>query len=76
MKIGEEGIVELAGFSLAGSRHKSLRQSVNRAERQGYYTELLPPPQSEEILKEVSDQWLRRQQGEEKMKKEYQVVSC
>lgn len=69
MKIGEEAVVELAGFSLAGGSRKSLRQSAGRAERRGYTTELLPPPQSEETisrLKEVSDHWLKHQQGGEK----------
>jgi len=69
LKIGEEAVVELAGFSLAGSRRKSLRQSVGRMTRLGYTTELLEPPLGDDTLarlKEVSDQWLRLQTGGEK----------
>ncbi|SMB97652.1 phosphatidylglycerol lysyltransferase [Thermanaeromonas toyohensis ToBE] len=69
LKIGEEAVVDLHHFTLSGNRQKSLRQAVNRMVRKGYTTELILPPLSDEILrqlKEVSDQWLRRQKGGEK----------
>lgn len=69
LKIGEEAVVDLCDFTLAGSNRKSLRQTVNRMVRKGYTTELLHPPLNDEILrqlKEVSDQWLRLQKGGEK----------
>ncbi|WP_169719317.1 phosphatidylglycerol lysyltransferase domain-containing protein [Desulfovirgula thermocuniculi] len=69
LKIGEEAVVDLHNFTLSGNKQKSLRQAVNRMVRKGYTTELIHPPLSDEILKqlrEVSDQWLRNQVGGEK----------
>ncbi len=69
LKIGEEAVVDLHTFTLAGSSRKNLRQTVNRMVRRGYSTELLLPPLREETLrelKEVSDHWLRLQKGGEK----------
>ena len=69
LKIGEEAVVDLPTFTLAGKSHKSLRQTVSRIERKSYTTELYFPPLNNEILKslkEVSDEWLRSQKGGEK----------
>src|SRR5207253_528215 len=37
--LGDEGVVDLAGFSLDGGRKKGLRQAVNRVARHGYSVE-------------------------------------
>lgn len=69
LKIGEEAVVDLHQFTLAGSERKSLRQTVNRMLRKGFSTHLLMPPLGEETLrelKEVSDHWLKMQKGGEK----------
>ncbi|MGQ9825743.1 MAG: phosphatidylglycerol lysyltransferase domain-containing protein [Desulfotomaculales bacterium] len=62
-------MVDVRGFSLSGSARKSLRWSVNRMLQKGYTTKMLSPPLADEILKElkdVSEEWLRRQHGGEK----------
>lgn len=69
LKIGEEAVVDVRNFSLAGSARKSLRWSVNRLLRKGYTTKLLTPPLADDVLrelKEVSDEWLKLQPGREK----------
>jgi len=47
--VGDEAVVDCAGFSLGGGRFKGLRQAVNRVARNGYSVEFfdparLPPP--------------------------------
>lgn len=59
--IGNEGIVDLAAFTLEGSRNKDVRNAVSHAKRAGYTTEVLQPPQTEGVLgdlRDVSDAWL------------------
>ncbi len=59
--IGNEGIVDLATFTLEGSRNKDVRNAVSKVQRGGYTTEVLQPPLTEGImreLREVSDAWL------------------
>lgn len=61
LKIGDDAIVELASFSLEGSRAKKLRTTVNQIEKHGLRFVELPQPLTEETLaqiKEVSDSWL------------------
>ena len=41
--VGDEAVVDVAGFSLAGKRAKGLRHAVNRAERAGYTFGLYDP---------------------------------
>lgn len=70
LKIGEEAVMDLSDFDLAGSRWKTVRQAVNRALRRGYRTRLILPPVDDATmaaLKEVSDEWLRHRKGGEKM---------
>lgn len=62
LKIGDEGIVDLTNFSLAGRRMKRLRNNVHRLENNGVhivqYNDLIP----EELIvqaREVSDEWLQ-----------------
>jgi len=67
--VGQEGIVHLAGFTLSGRANKSLRSSVNRMARLGYTTQLIEPPHTAEMLRElhaISDEWLTNMQGSEK----------
>jgi lysyl-tRNA synthetase class 2 len=59
--IGDEGIVELAGFSLEGRAIRKLRQAVTRVRKAGYTVALqsmgeLSEPELRE-LEEVSDRW-------------------
>lgn len=41
--IGDEAVVTLGGLDLAGKRHKSLRQAVNRMKKYGYSVDLSNP---------------------------------
>ena len=61
LKIGEEAVVPLADFTLAGRSMKSIRNIVNRATRDGLTVEELPRPLDDaamEELRSVSDDWL------------------
>jgi phosphatidylglycerol lysyltransferase len=63
VRIGEEARVDLAAFSLAGNRHKSVRQSAAKARRAGLTVRALDPPHDEmvlEALDRVSRIWLGR----------------
>jgi len=67
--IGQEGIVDLSTFTLAGGENKNVRTSVNKMGRLGYRTEVLDPPHSSELLRElrlISDEWLTVMHGSEK----------
>ncbi|HSA95921.1 MAG TPA: phosphatidylglycerol lysyltransferase domain-containing protein, partial [Acidobacteriota bacterium] len=62
MKIGDEAIVDLAGFSLDGKRMKHIRHALNQFEREGIRAVYYEPPVPDEVLagaREVSDDWLR-----------------
>ncbi len=61
IQIGQEGVVDLRAFTLEGNSRKSIRASVNKMRRLGYWTEVLLPPHSTAVLRElgeVSDEWL------------------
>lgn len=61
LQIGEEALVDLTTFTVAGKRGRWLRKSVNKLEREGVTLELIPPPLPEGVLaeaKEVSNEWL------------------
>jgi phosphatidylglycerol lysyltransferase len=69
LKIGEEGVVSLAGFTLKGRAGRELRPSVNKLTRLGYRVAWEPPPIRAELLNElrgISDEWLRHLQATEK----------
>lgn len=69
MKLGEEGVVSLAGFSLEGSARKALRQAHHRAQREGLGFEVVPPtavPALIDELRRVSDTWLAEKRTREK----------
>lgn len=68
-KLGEEAIVKLNEFSLEGPNRKKLRQSYNRAERDGLNFSLAYPPHSPELfdqLEVISDNWLKSKGTREK----------
>ncbi|MFZ5963034.1 bifunctional lysylphosphatidylglycerol flippase/synthetase MprF [Thalassococcus sp. BH17M4-6] len=69
LKIGEVARVDLRGFTLDGSKRKDLRQARNRAVRDGFVFAVVPRAEAMAILPElrqISDAWLARKQGEEK----------
>lgn len=68
-KIGEEAVIKLPGFSLGGSRFKSMRAAFNKRKRGGDRFEVLLPPHSDSLLSElndISDLWLNSKTGREK----------
>ena len=69
VKIGEEGRVPLADFTLTGSHRKTLRYLHNRFIKDGYLFEIVPaamvPPLLPE-MKAVSDGWLANKNTREK----------
>jgi phosphatidylglycerol lysyltransferase len=59
--IGHEATVDLANFTLDGSQNKTLRNSYNKMVRLGYHYDVIQPPYSARMLRElkfVSDDWL------------------
>jgi phosphatidylglycerol lysyltransferase len=67
--IGQEGIVDLASFSIEGKANKTLRNAVNRLPRTGHSFKILEPPLSDELmaeLRQISDEWLTMMHGSEK----------
>lgn len=68
-KVGEEAVVDLQGFSLAGAAFKSMRAAHNKRQREGLEMTLTQPPHSPALLAElraVSDAWLGSKTGREK----------
>jgi phosphatidylglycerol lysyltransferase len=69
-KVGENAVVELSGFTLAGSAMAKLRSTRRRfAEREGAVFELERPPHQPYLfdqLRPVSDVWLAAHGGREK----------
>ena len=69
-KVGETAVGDVRAFSLEGRAGQNLRTAVSRAEREGASFEVLPPGSATGLadqLKAVSDDWLARHQGEEKV---------
>lgn len=67
-KLGEEAFVNLQNFSLSGKKMKGFRAVKNKFERENHGIEILSPPHSAELLKELEDvstSWLqgRREKG-------------
>ncbi|MBU8878443.1 bifunctional lysylphosphatidylglycerol flippase/synthetase MprF [Bacillus sp. FJAT-29790] len=61
-KFGEEGFVNLESFSLTGKKMKGARAVKNKFERENFIFEIVAPPFSNELMKElneVSDDWLQ-----------------
>ncbi|MFO1424642.1 MAG: bifunctional lysylphosphatidylglycerol flippase/synthetase MprF [Candidatus Competibacteraceae bacterium] len=69
LKFGEEARVRLAEFSLDGKARKTLRNTVNRLERDGYRFEIVEATTVPDLLprlRAVSDAWLRGKNAREK----------
>jgi phosphatidylglycerol lysyltransferase len=69
LKIGEEAVVLLAGFSLEGRRNEANRYIINRAARLGLEFEYVPAARWDEIMEAVhavSDAWLVQRKAREK----------
>ena len=67
--IGNEAIVDLATFNIAGGEKKNIRTGVNKMKKLGYQVEVLQPPHTPEMmaeLRQVSDEWLTSVKGTEK----------
>jgi lysylphosphatidylglycerol synthetase-like protein (DUF2156 family) len=69
-KMGENAIIELKDFTLAGSARQKLRSARRRfIEREGAVFEVIEPPHAETLwgqLRPVSDAWLNAHGGREK----------
>lgn len=68
-KLGEEARVALQEFSLDGARRKSMRHTLNHAEREGARFEVAPRDAVPGLLPElraISDDWLERKKTAEK----------
>jgi phosphatidylglycerol lysyltransferase len=69
LKLGEEALIPLAGFSLEGKAFKGLRGNYNRALKEGVRFAVLPPEEvTQELprLRAVSDSWLKDKGAREK----------
>lgn len=69
LKIGDEGIVDLASFTLEGHSNKGLRSAFNRLTKLGHSTRLYLPPLPDDIMVElfvISNEWLASMHGGEK----------
>ncbi|WP_417208533.1 bifunctional lysylphosphatidylglycerol flippase/synthetase MprF [Antarctobacter sp.] len=68
-KIGEEAVVQLSDFSLAGGRFKAMRSAHNKRQKGGFDCELQSPPHDPALiadLRAISDAWLGGKTGREK----------
>jgi phosphatidylglycerol lysyltransferase len=66
--MGQEAIVDLGTFSLAGSAYKNIRNAVAKMGRLGYRAEIHLPPLEDKLLQElraISDEWLTMMHGGE-----------
>ena len=69
LKLGEQAVVDLPRFSLAGGDWLKLRRSINRAERDGLCFELVPAGSVAPLIDElrlVSETWLSAHEAGEK----------
>ncbi len=61
MFIGQEGVVDLAAFTLEGGAKKSIRNAISKVKDRGYTCHVHQPPIKDGLLqklKSVSDEWL------------------
>lgn len=66
--IGQEGVVNIAEFSLEGGAKKSLRNAMNKITESGFKTTIYQPPIKDGILQKleaVSKEWLEETQRKE-----------
>jgi phosphatidylglycerol lysyltransferase len=69
ISIGNEGIVDVAAFSMSGKHCRHMRAAINKLVRLGFQAQVHQPPLSSELLNElrdVSDAWLTMVNGREK----------
>lgn len=69
LKLGEQAVIDLQAFSLAGGRWLNLRRAINRAERDGLTFEMVAREGVPAIMDElsvVSQAWLATQPAGEK----------
>ncbi|UXR68807.1 MULTISPECIES: bifunctional lysylphosphatidylglycerol flippase/synthetase MprF [unclassified Staphylococcus] len=63
-KLGEEALIDVPNFTVAGKKRRGFRATLNKFESQGYTFEILDTPLDEETyqrLRKVSDTWLGQQ---------------
>lgn len=68
LQIGDEAIVDLSTFSLAGTANRTVRNRFNKMTRLGYECRLVQPPHSALLLHElasISSEWLIGRGGSE-----------
>ncbi|MBL8931435.1 MAG: bifunctional lysylphosphatidylglycerol flippase/synthetase MprF [Kineosporiaceae bacterium] len=68
-KLGEEAVIDLAGFTMQGKNRAKLRSEVRSSERVGVSVEIVEPDRVREVLPElrvVSDTWLEQRNAREK----------
>ena len=68
-KVGEEAVVRLPEFSLAGGRFKAMRAALNKRQRDGYEIAVTSGPYDPPFIEElrtISDAWLEGKTGREK----------
>ena len=69
VRIGEDAIVDLPGFTTVGKGRAKVRQNVHRAEREGIratpYTASVRTPELDAQLRAISAEWLRAKHGPE-----------
>lgn len=61
IKTGEDGVVKLSDFTLAGKRQRSQRALMHKFNREGYEFSIVNPPFDDKLFREmkaVSDDWL------------------
>lgn len=69
LKLGEEAMIDLQGFSLEGGARANLRQSSHKAERQGLTFAVVASADAAALmpeLREISDEWLSAKGADEK----------
>ena len=61
--IGQEAVVDVSTFTLAGGENKTLRTTMNKFNRLGYSTKIIEPPLEQyllQALRTISDEWLTK----------------
>jgi len=69
LKIGEEAIVNLESFNIAGNSNSGFRSARNRAKKDGWALEIIPQENVQDILprlKQISDSWMSEKNTKEK----------
>ncbi|MDO5510704.1 MAG: phosphatidylglycerol lysyltransferase domain-containing protein [Weeksellaceae bacterium] len=60
--IGQEGIIDVAKFTMEGKEKKSIRNTINTLHKKGYSAEVLTAPHDDKILNDlqnISNAWLK-----------------